>query len=205
MRPGWPPRCAGMSGPTCSRHHLRASRVRRPLWRRLRPSRPGRPPRRAFRRSTRNTPKRGARRRPPACCWGRIDDAPDAARRSPRRPVDAMAQAPCGLGRSPGSRVDAFPRPSRKPRSQWPVEGCSPLTVAGAAADLEDFRTAFPVCSNERPSIRHLRGRAPLLSMRRSGSGGWSPPREAAAIKQNLPPGAVVGLSGGIDSPVAGQ
>ena len=39
-------------------------------------------------------------------------------------------------GRSPGSRVKASGRPSQSHRDQWPIALRSPLTVAGAAADL---------------------------------------------------------------------
>ena len=52
-----------------------------------------------------------------------------------RPPPEGAAKVDAG-GRSPGSRVNASLRPSRSERLQWQVEGRSPLTVAGAAAEL---------------------------------------------------------------------
>src|SRR5256885_9057935 len=42
-------------------------------------------------------------------------------------------------GRSPGSRVVTPSSPSQDRDSQWPMTKDSPLTVAGAAAELGDF------------------------------------------------------------------
>ena len=74
-------------------------------------------------------------------------------------------------GRSPGSRVAAR---HRLPGSltQWPSGTGSPLTVAGAAAELERwFRTAFPLRSRVRDRrCGELTGSGRGLSMRGGGS-----------------------------------
>jgi hypothetical protein len=60
-----------------------------------------------------------------------------------RPPPEGAAKVDAG-GRSPGSRVNASLRPSRSEKLQWQVEGRSPLTVAGAAAESGETLTAFP-------------------------------------------------------------
>src|SRR3569833_3557221 len=59
------------------------------------------------------------------------------------RTARRMADRP---GRSPDLRVDALFPPSRTRRAQWHRGKSSPLTVAGAVADLasESGLTAFP-------------------------------------------------------------
>src|SRR5262249_44842796 len=96
--------------------------------------------------------------------------------------MQAMARAGCAIGSRPALRhpaqhasastvgllacgsppVTAFPG-----LSQWPCGTGSPLTVAGAAADLEPaFRTAFPVRSRVRDRRwGHLAVVIELLSM----------------------------------------
>src|SRR5712691_10083871 len=79
--------------------------------------------------------------------------APRGAKAPSRVPLDEStgAEAPRPArdrinGRSPGSRVAA--RHRLPGWSQWPCGTGSPLTVAGAAAELEPaFLTAFPVRS----------------------------------------------------------
>jgi hypothetical protein len=57
-----------------------------------------------------------------------------------------------GVGRSPGLRIGATPLPSRIVSSGI-VEERSPLTVAGAAAALDELtRTAFPVRPSREPT-----------------------------------------------------
>ena len=62
-----------------------------------------------------------------------------------RPPPEGAAKVDAG-GRSPGSRVNASLRPSRSERLQWQVEGRSPLTVAGAAAELGVSPHRVPFC-----------------------------------------------------------
>ena len=71
----------------------------------------------------------------------------------------------------------AFPEAPR----QWPVEGCSPLTVAGAAAESGKSLTAFPFSSHgmREPTTGHYSG------VRRAASGPWR--RFARGIDKGAP------------------
>src|SRR5690242_14120012 len=85
----------------------------------------------------------------------------DPTRGTPPGPAIASTAGLLARGSVP---VTAFPG-----WSQWRCGSGSPLTVAGAAAELGvlDARTAFPVRSqNERPSIGPLKEAAAALSTR---------------------------------------
>ncbi len=107
-----------------------------------------------------------------------------AVRRPPRRCLSSA-------GRSPGSRVSASIRLPGKP--QWPMEGGSPLTVAGAATDRDPagvVPTAFPfdptgfACLEPTPSCtvgaRRRRRKSPRAP-RRTWAGAQIPGTAAAA------------------------
>ncbi len=127
-----------------------------------------------------------------------------AAANQPTAPRHPARRATSIDGRSPGSRVSAFA--AFPGNSQWLCGSSSPLTVAGAAADLGQSRTAFPVRSHSRDRrSRHLTARARPLSMRtrkaRLRSGG----AQAIVVASSVPAwcGTKRERGGGIDPDAA--
>src|SRR6266852_3370322 len=78
----------------------------------------------------------------------------------------ARGQVSVGVGRSPGLRVNAFPRPSRSCRLQWLSEGARRSQLRGQPRFWAEALTAFPFasrgCGNRRDAT--IAGLGPAAS-----------------------------------------